>query len=86
MESEDKPHAIAHLAQIPRCGAKTRDGHPCRSPAMKNGRCRLHGGCSTGPKTPEGRARCGNWKHGGYSKQARAERELIRKLCSANWI
>ena len=40
----------------PRCGAKTRIGCPCRSPAMKNGRCRMHGGASTGPSA-EGRAR-----------------------------
>ena len=35
------------LAQSsPRCGARTRARTPCRSPAMKNGRCRLHGGQS----------------------------------------
>ena len=28
------------------CGARTREGHPCRQPAMENGRCRLHGGLS----------------------------------------
>ncbi|MDF2972517.1 MAG: hypothetical protein K0R61_2967 [Microvirga sp.] len=27
---------------------------PCCQPAMPNGRCRLHGGLSTGPRTPEG--------------------------------
>jgi hypothetical protein len=34
------------LAQsCPRCGARTRSGRPCQSPAMKNRRrCRLHGG------------------------------------------
>ena len=43
------------LAQsAPRCGARTRNGVACRSPAMPNGRCRLHGGKSTGPKTAEG--------------------------------
>ncbi len=50
----------------PRCGAKTRSGRPCQAPAVwdkvnnrpRNGRCRLHGGLSTGPKTPEGKARC----------------------------
>jgi hypothetical protein len=42
----------------PRCGARTRCGAACRQPAMANGRCRLHGGLSTGPRTPEGRARC----------------------------
>lgn len=28
------------------CGAKKRDGSPCKQPAMSNGRCRLHGGKS----------------------------------------
>ena len=41
----------------PRCGAKTRLGCPCKGPAMANGKCRMHGGASTGPKTAEGRAR-----------------------------
>jgi len=49
------PRGNPNLA--PRCGAKTRAGCPCRGPAMKNGRCRMHGGASTGPKTAEGRAR-----------------------------
>ncbi|WP_233572175.1 HGGxSTG domain-containing protein [Neisseria weixii] len=30
------------------CGAKTRSGGECWNPAMPNGRCRLHGGKSTG--------------------------------------
>ena len=40
-----------------RCGAKTRKGRPCRCKGMKNGRCKFHGGMSTGPRTPEGRRR-----------------------------
>ena len=41
-----------------RCGAKTRRGTACQCPAnKKNGRCRLHGGASTGAKTEEGLAR-----------------------------
>jgi len=39
------------------CGARTRQGTPCRCLGLKNGRCKLHGGLSTGPKTPEGWAR-----------------------------
>lgn len=31
------------------CNAKTRSGCKCRNPAMLNGKCRLHGGKSTGP-------------------------------------
>jgi len=58
----------------PRCGARTRCGGTCRQPAMKNGRCRLHGGLSTGPRTPEGRARCAAARtiHGGYNAATRA--------------
>lgn len=35
-----------------RCGAKTRAGTPCkRRDLYDSGRCRLHGGLSTGPKS-----------------------------------
>jgi len=41
-----------------RCGAKTRRGTACQRPAKKkNGRCRLHGGASMGPRTKEGLAK-----------------------------
>ncbi|WP_373690506.1 HGGxSTG domain-containing protein [Sphingobium sp. DEHP117] len=40
------------------CGAKKKDGTHCRSTTLcANGRCKFHGGASTGPRTPEGRAR-----------------------------
>jgi hypothetical protein len=51
-----------------RCGARTRLGGACkRRDLMLNGRCRLHGGMSTGPKTSEGKARasanlCLRWR------------------------
>lgn len=47
-----------------RCGAKTRAGTPCRMKALyRNGRCKLHGGLSTGPKSEEGKARASqNWQ------------------------
>jgi len=39
-----------------RCGAYARStGSPCKAKAMPNGRCKNHGGMSTGPKTSEGR-------------------------------
>lgn len=41
-----------------RCGAYARStGKSCKARALANGRCRNHGGMSTGPKTPEGKAR-----------------------------
>jgi len=37
------------------CGAKTRAGSPCRRRDLyRSGRCRLHGGLSTGPRTVKG--------------------------------
>ena len=39
------------------CGAKTRNATPCQCRAMPSGRCRFHGGLSTGPKTQQGRER-----------------------------
>lgn len=40
------------------CGARTRAGTPCkRTDIWENGRCKLHGGLSTGPRTAEGAAR-----------------------------
>jgi hypothetical protein len=61
------------LLAAPRCGARTRCGGACRQPAMPNGRCRLHGGLSTGPRTPGGlvRSRRSRWKHGARSAQVR---------------
>jgi hypothetical protein len=39
----------ASLAAAVRCGARTRSGAPCRSPAVGGrGRCRMHGGKGSG--------------------------------------
>ena len=43
-------------------GARTRSGKPCRSPATKKGRCRLHGG-ARGSGAPPGQ-RNGQYRHG----------------------
>lgn len=56
------------------CGAKTRSGGSCRRPAgwgtdhAGSGRCKLHGGKSTGAKTAEGKAAVAKnaIKHGAY--------------------
>jgi hypothetical protein len=42
------------------CGAYARStGHPCQAKALANGRCRLHGGLSTGPRTEAGKRAIG---------------------------
>lgn len=73
------------FAKAARCGARTRRGSICQSPAMANGRCRLHGGLSTGPRTAEGleRMRRAVTKHGRYSKTAKDERSDLRAMLKA---
>lgn len=44
-----------------KCGAKTRAGTPCKGQAMRNGKCRMHGG-----KSPQGIASA-RTIHGKYS-------------------
>ncbi len=62
----------------PRCGAKTRSGGACRSPAA-NGRkrCRMHGGAQ-GSGAP--RANQNARKHGLFTRDAIAERKSIQAL------
>ncbi len=46
--------------RLPECGAKRRNGQPCRAKVVRGfARCRMHGGASTGPKTAVGKARVG---------------------------
>src|SRR5438445_400377 len=75
-------NAPGDFSQAPRCGAKTRKGTRCQCPAMPNGRCRLHGGLSTGPRTPEGIEciRRAVTKHGRYSRATKIERRYSRML------
>jgi uncharacterized protein YjcR len=61
-----------------RCGAKTRSGKPCHSPAV-NGkkRCRMHGGAE-GSGAPKGNRNA--LKHGRYTRKAIEERRALRKF------
>ena len=62
----------------PRCGAKTRAGTPCRSPAvMGRRRCRMHGGAK-GSGAPKGNQNA--LSHGAYTSGALRERAELRLL------
>lgn len=54
--------AAQKSSTIPRCGATKRNGEPCQAHGMKNGRCRVHGGLSTG--APKGNTN--GLRHGYY--------------------
>jgi len=66
-----------HLS--PNCRARTRAGTPCQSPAMRNGRCRMHGGKA--PGAPKGNKNA--VRHGRYSADAIEHRREIAALLRA---
>ena len=55
------------------CGAKTRAGTPCKLTALyEGGRCKWHGGLSTGPKTEAGKEQSRiNGRKGGRPRKAK---------------
>jgi hypothetical protein len=62
----------------PRCGAKTRSGKPCRSPAVQGKkRCRMHGG-AYGSGGPHGNKNA--VKHGLNTSEAIAQRRQLAEL------
>ena len=71
---------LAHAS--PRCGARTRAGMTCRAPAMACGKCRMHGGASTGPRTAEGleRIRKARTRHGRRTAEMDRMRAMARVL------
>ena len=76
MEANPKPWLYGPNWQGQRCEAKTRRGTLCQRPArLPVGRCKLHGGASTGPRTKDGLARLteARTKHGKFTKEKRAE-------------
>jgi hypothetical protein len=65
----------------PRCGARTRSGAACRSPAVHGKkRCRMHGGA---PGSGAPRANRNARKHGLFTNDATAERRQIQALLGA---
>jgi uncharacterized protein YjcR len=68
----------APMLSSPRCGAKTRSGGPCRSPAV-NGkrRCRMHGG-APGSGAPFGNKNA--LKHGRFTREKRAEHRRVYEI------
>jgi len=62
----------------PVCGARNRSGQPCQSKKLlRGGKCKFHGGMSTGPKTPEGLARCA--EAGRRTAALRRARDRVRQ-------
>ena len=74
------PH-LSPMNQAPRCHARTRQGTPCRQPAVSGKtRCRMHGGAE-GSGSPPGNRKA--FKHGRYSAEAIAKRRMVAALLRA---
>lgn len=71
-------HEELPMNRAPRCGARTRSGTPCQSPAVRGKRrCRMHGGASGSG------AQIGNknaLRHGHYTAEAIARRRELAEL------
>jgi len=71
------------MLSSPRCGARTRSGNPCRSPAVRGKkRCRMHGGA---PDSGAPRGNQNALKHGLYTRIARDERRRVQDLLRRSW-
>jgi hypothetical protein len=75
---ESQPQTMALRPKLARSEVRgpTRRGTLCKRPArLPVGRCKLHGGASTGPRTKDGLARLteARTKHGKFTKEKRAE-------------
>jgi hypothetical protein len=81
--NRDLSQRLAQMNAAPRCGASTRSGAPCRCPAMKNGKCRIHGGLS--PGAPRGKAN-GSYRDGYWTREAVEERKFIRSLVKGTLV
>jgi hypothetical protein len=76
-----RPRNTAAMLASRRCGARTRAGKPCMSPAVHGKkRCRMHGGAS-GSGAPRGNKNA--LKHGLYTRAAtdlrRGLQDLVRQ-------
>ena len=76
--TRDHLRNTAPMLSSQRCGAKTRSGAPCRSPAvLGRSRCRMHGGAA-GSGAPRGNQNA--LRHGLYTRKAIEERQQVQDL------
>lgn len=70
------------------CSARTRKGTPCKMRSVwANGRCKLHGGLSTGPKTEEGRRQSAiNGRKGGRPRKNNTGRHIVEVAAPAEHL
>ena len=66
---------------LPACGAKTRSGGLCKHKgSARNGRCKRHGGASTGPKNQTFGKKHHRYVHGRRTKEIIIMRKLVVEM------
>ena len=81
MTPTDPPNKVPDPVQP--CAATTRQGTPCKNhPVSGKKRCRMHGGASTGPRTPDGRQRiaAAHLRHGRRRRSVIAEQKRRNRI------
>ena len=77
MRSDHKRNVVPMLSST-RCGARTRSGGACRSPAVsEKKRCRMHGGAPGSGAPLENKNAL---KHGRFTREEKAERRRTRAI------
>jgi hypothetical protein len=72
------PSSRFDLNTLPSCGAKTRSGGLCKHKGnIRNGRCKRHGGASTGPINQTFGKSHHRYVHGLRTKEVNDMRELV---------
>ena len=86
IESDHQDHRPTRFDfdSLPLCGAKTRSGGQCRHRGnIRNGRCKFHGGASTGPTHPACGPDNARYTNGLRTKEAIAIRKQAAYLRQA---
>ena len=69
------------LTTLPICGARTRSGSLCKHKGnIRNGRCKRHGGASTGPTNQTCGKNHHRYVHGLRTKEIIAMRKLLAAM------
>jgi hypothetical protein len=84
LKKDYKVHVSANqfdLNTLPICGARTRSGGLCKHKGnIRNGRCKRHGGDSTGPTNPTFRKSHHRYINGLRTKEVIAIHKLVEEM------
>ena len=84
LKKDYKPHVAANqfdLSTLPICGARTRSGSLCKHKGNnRNGRCKRHGGESTGPINQAFGKNHHRYDHGLRTKKVVAMRKMLAEM------